>query len=65
LNGESRRKAATYTQNKHTQTSMPPVGFEPMIPAFEWAKTVHSLDREAIVIGSNVIIIIIIIIIIR
>jgi hypothetical protein len=33
------------TQNKHTQTSMPRVGFEPTIPAFERAKTVHALDR--------------------
>jgi hypothetical protein len=39
--GSARRKAATYTQtqNKRTQTSMPRVGFEPMIPAFERAKT--------------------------
>jgi hypothetical protein len=42
----------TQTQNKHTiQTSMPWVGFEPMIPAFERAKTVHALDRAATVIG--------------
>jgi hypothetical protein len=25
---------------------MPQVGFEPMIPMFERAKTVHALDRE-------------------
>jgi hypothetical protein len=30
------------------------VGFEPTIPAFEQAKTVHALDRAAIVIGFNV-----------
>jgi hypothetical protein len=24
-----------------------------MIPAFEWAKTVHTLDRAAIVIGPD------------
>jgi hypothetical protein len=30
---------------------MPWVGFEPTIPVFEWAKTVHALDRTAIVIG--------------
>jgi hypothetical protein len=30
---------------------MPRVGFEPTIPAFEWAKTVHDLDRAATVIG--------------
>jgi hypothetical protein len=28
-------KAATYTQNKRTQTSMPPVRFKPTIPGFE------------------------------
>jgi hypothetical protein len=32
------------TQNKRTQTSMPQVRFEPMIPVFEQAKTVHALD---------------------
>jgi hypothetical protein len=41
----------TQTQNKHIQTSMPLVGFEPTIPAFERAKTVHALDRAATVIG--------------
>jgi hypothetical protein len=30
---------------------MPRVEFEPMIPAFERAKTVHPSDREANVIG--------------
>jgi hypothetical protein len=35
------------TQNKRTQTSMPQVGFEPTIPVFERAKTVHALDRAA------------------
>jgi hypothetical protein len=39
------------TQNKRTQTSMPRVRFEPTIPAFERAKTVHALDRAASVIG--------------
>jgi hypothetical protein len=34
------------------QTSMPLVGFEPTIPVFERAKTVHTLDRVATVIGS-------------
>jgi hypothetical protein len=28
------------------------VGFEPTIPVFERAKTVHALDRAATVIGS-------------
>jgi hypothetical protein len=32
---------------------MPWVGFEPMTPPFERAKTVHALDREATVIGKN------------
>jgi hypothetical protein len=31
---------------------MPLVGFEPTIPEFERAKTVHALDRAATVIGS-------------
>jgi hypothetical protein len=31
------------TQNKCTQTSMPRVGFEPTIPVFERANTVHAL----------------------
>jgi hypothetical protein len=40
---------ATQTEYKHT--SMPRVGFEPMIPVFEQAKTVHALDCAATVIG--------------
>jgi hypothetical protein len=31
---------------------MPLVGFEPTIPVFEMAKTVHALDRAATAIGS-------------
>jgi hypothetical protein len=31
---------------------MPRLGFQPTIPVFERAKTVHALDRAAIVIGS-------------
>jgi hypothetical protein len=31
---------------------MPRVGFEPTIPVFERAKTVHVLDRAATVIGN-------------
>jgi hypothetical protein len=38
------------TQNKSTQTSMPQVGFETTISAFERSKTVHTLDRTATVI---------------
>jgi hypothetical protein len=34
---------------------MPRIGFEPTIPVFEWAKTVHAVDREATVIGFFVI----------
>jgi hypothetical protein len=41
------------TQNKHTQTSMPRVGFESTILASERAKTVHALDRSATVIGCD------------
>jgi hypothetical protein len=41
------------TQNKHTQISMPCVGFEPMTPAFERAKTVHALDDAATVMGET------------
>jgi hypothetical protein len=29
------------------------MGFQPMIPAFKPAKTVHALDREATVIGTK------------
>jgi hypothetical protein len=45
----------TQTQNKHrdTPTSMPCVGFEHTIPAFERTKTVHALDRSANVIGHQ------------
>jgi hypothetical protein len=47
----SHRRAQT--ENKRTQTSMPQVGFEPMTPVFERTKTVHALDRAAVVIGSE------------
>jgi hypothetical protein len=43
--GSARRK------DKRTQTSMPWVGFEPTIPAFERAKTVNALGHVATVIG--------------
>jgi hypothetical protein len=39
-----------HKQNKRTQTSMSRVGFEPTIPVFERAKTVHSIDSAATVI---------------
>jgi hypothetical protein len=32
---------------------MPRVGFDGTIPVFERAKTVHALDRAAIVIGEG------------
>jgi hypothetical protein len=41
------------TQNKRTQASMPRVGFDPTIPAFERAKTVHALYCAATVIGKE------------
>jgi hypothetical protein len=42
----------TQTQNKRTQTSMAPVGSEPMTTASERAKTVHALDCAATVISN-------------
>jgi hypothetical protein len=47
----SQGRYLTQTQNKHEQTSMPTVGFEPTIPVFERANTDHALDRAATVIG--------------
>jgi hypothetical protein len=41
----------TQTQTKRTQTSMPREGFEPIIPAFERAKTGRALDRADTVSG--------------
>jgi hypothetical protein len=41
------------TQNKRTQTSMPQMGFESMIPVFEQVKTVHALDCVATVIDIS------------
>jgi hypothetical protein len=41
----------TQTQNKRTQTSMPRVRFEPTIPVFQRAKTVHALGHAATVVG--------------
>jgi hypothetical protein len=50
------RGSALHTQDgtnkkEHTQTSMPQVGFEPMISMFERARTINALDRGATVIG--------------
>jgi hypothetical protein len=55
--GESaRRKAAIYTQNKRTQTSMRRVGFEPTTAVFERAATAIGLvyDRGINVAGENI-----------
>jgi hypothetical protein len=49
----SQSRYLTQTQNKHKQTSMPQVGFEPTIPAFERAKTFHALDCAATGIGTK------------
>jgi hypothetical protein len=38
---------SAYTQD-NTKTSLPPVGFEPRIPAIEPAETVHGSDRAAV-----------------
>jgi hypothetical protein len=38
---------STQTQNRRRQISMPLVWFEPTIPVFERAKTIHALDRAA------------------
>jgi hypothetical protein len=42
----------TKTQNKRTQTSMPQVGFEPSIRAFEREKTVRASDCADAAIGE-------------
>jgi hypothetical protein len=34
---------------------MPQVGFEPTIPVFERAQTVHTLDRAATLIGQSLV----------
>jgi hypothetical protein len=44
------KRRTTQTQNKRTKTSMPWVGFEPTIPAFKRANTVHVVHRAATVI---------------
>jgi hypothetical protein len=43
----------TREQNKRTQASMHRVGFEPTIPVFERAKTIHALDSAASMIGVS------------
>jgi hypothetical protein len=51
----SQGRYLTQTENKHRQTYIHRVGFEPTIPAFERAKTVHDLHRAATVIGCLII----------
>jgi hypothetical protein len=51
--GSTSRKAATYTQNKRTKTSMHQVEFEPRIRVFEQAKTVQAIDHAATLIGGK------------
>jgi hypothetical protein len=51
--GSASSMAATYTRNKRTQTSMLRVGFEPTIPVFGRAKTVHALDGAATMTGNR------------
>jgi len=46
----SQRPLPENTQHSK-QTHMPPVGFEPTIPASEWSQT-HSLDRAITGIGT-------------
>jgi hypothetical protein len=44
---------AQHKQNKCIQTSMSRVEFEPMIPGFERAKTVHALDSSATMVSLS------------
>jgi hypothetical protein len=54
----------TQTQNERTQTFMPRMEFEPTIPAFERAKTVHASDRADTLIAKGTTIIVIIVVLI-
>jgi hypothetical protein len=47
----SQGRYLTQTQNKHKETSLFWVEFEPTIPVFERMKTVRALDRTVTVIG--------------
>jgi hypothetical protein len=47
----SQGRCLTQTRNKHRQTFMPSVGFEPTIPVFERKKTFHALACADNVIG--------------
>jgi len=50
--GSARRQTTIYTGQQNTEkrghTSMPPEGFEPMLPVFQRLKTVRALHRTAI-----------------
>jgi hypothetical protein len=46
-------RKTTQIQNKRTQTSIPQVGLEHMIPVIVRAKTVYVLDRAATVLGTH------------
>jgi hypothetical protein len=48
--GQHKHRINTYTH----QISMAYVEFEPTIPASEWVKTVHALDRSAAVTGGRI-----------
>jgi len=41
----------TVQHRRILNTSMPRAGFEPMIPLFEWSKTIRALDDAAT--GTN------------
>jgi hypothetical protein len=43
----------TQAQNKRRQTTMPRVGFKPMIPVFERKKKIYALDRTVTVIDDS------------
>jgi hypothetical protein len=47
------RPLPTQPQNKHRQTSMPSVGFEPTIPVLERVKAVPALARTTTVTGYS------------
>jgi hypothetical protein len=48
------RRGGKPASNRLSYGTTPRVGYEPTIPAFERAETVHSLDCAATVIGKNV-----------
>jgi hypothetical protein len=50
VGGSARRRAPTYA-GQHKQTSVPQVGFEPVIPVLESAKTFRPVHLTATLIG--------------